>query len=55
MKQLVILGGDGRHDDGQPHEPQAAARLVDQYRLFPKGPGKLAARLAGLPKPQSCV
>ena len=25
------------------------------YQLFPKGPGKLAARLAGLPKPQGCV
>jgi TusE/DsrC/DsvC family sulfur relay protein len=25
------------------------------YALFPKGPGKLAARLAGLPKPKSCV
>ncbi len=25
------------------------------YALFPKGPGKLAARIAGLPKPQGCV
>jgi TusE/DsrC/DsvC family sulfur relay protein len=25
------------------------------YQLFPKGPGKLAARIAGLRKPQSCV
>lgn len=25
------------------------------YLLFPKGPGKLAARIAGLPKPQGCV
>jgi TusE/DsrC/DsvC family sulfur relay protein len=25
------------------------------YRLFPGGPGKLAARLSGLPKPTSCV
>ena len=25
------------------------------YKLFPKGPGRLAARIAGLPKPQSCV
>ncbi|NNF39490.1 MAG: TusE/DsrC/DsvC family sulfur relay protein [Gemmatimonadetes bacterium] len=27
----------------------------DMYRLFPKGPGTLAARLAGLKKPKSCV
>ncbi|MBI5508745.1 MAG: TusE/DsrC/DsvC family sulfur relay protein [Deltaproteobacteria bacterium] len=25
------------------------------YRLFPKGPGKLAAKLAGIPKPKSCL
>ena len=25
------------------------------YQLFPKGPGKLAARVAGLPKPQGCI
>ncbi len=25
------------------------------YELFPKGPGKLAALIAGLPKPASCV
>jgi len=25
------------------------------YELFPKGPGKLAARIAGLPKPKSCL
>ena len=25
------------------------------YQLFPRGPGKLAARIAGLPKPKSCV
>ena len=25
------------------------------YRLFPKGPGKLIARVAGTPKPKSCL
>ena len=25
------------------------------YQLFPKGPGKKSARIAGLPKPKSCV
>jgi TusE/DsrC/DsvC family sulfur relay protein len=29
--------------------------MKELYELFPKGPGKLAARIAGLPKPQSCV
>jgi len=27
----------------------------DIYKLFPKGPGKLAAQIAGLHKPTSCV
>ncbi len=25
------------------------------YQLFPKGPGKLAAKIAGLPKPKGCI
>ena len=29
--------------------------IKELYQLFPKGPGKLAARIAGLPKPTSCV
>ncbi len=29
--------------------------MKDLYKLFPKGPGKLAARVSGLPKPQGCV
>jgi TusE/DsrC/DsvC family sulfur relay protein len=27
----------------------------DIYRLFPKGPIKLIARIAGVPKPKSCL
>jgi len=27
----------------------------EQYALFPNGPAKKAARIAGLPKPQGCV
>ena len=29
--------------------------MKELYVLFPKGPGKLAARIAGLPKPKSCL
>ena len=25
------------------------------YKLFPRGPGKLAAKIAGLPKPKGCI
>lgn len=29
--------------------------MKELYQLFPKGPGKLAAKIAGLPKPQGCI
>lgn len=29
--------------------------MKELYELFPKGPGKLVARVAGLPKPKSCL
>jgi tRNA 2-thiouridine synthesizing protein E len=29
--------------------------VKDLYRLFPKGPAKMAARLAGIPKPKGCI
>ena len=34
---------------------QSGVGMKELYELFPKGPGKLAARIAGLPKPKSCV
>jgi dissimilatory sulfite reductase related protein len=27
----------------------------DLYQMFPKGPGKLIAHVAGIPKPKSCL
>ncbi len=33
----------------------AGVQMKELYTLFPKGPGKLAARIAGLPKPKSCI
>ncbi len=29
--------------------------MKELYQLFPKGPGKLAAKIAGLPKPHACI
>lgn len=29
--------------------------MKDIYKLFPKGPGKLIAKIAGIPKPKSCL
>jgi tRNA 2-thiouridine synthesizing protein E len=29
--------------------------IKELYRLFPKGPAKVAARIAGIPKPRGCI
>ena len=29
--------------------------IKELYELFPKGPAKLAAKIAGIPKPRGCV
>jgi TusE/DsrC/DsvC family sulfur relay protein len=52
-----------REDAAREGQPPGLRRISKQsgvgtkelYALFPKGPGKLAARVAGLPKPHGCV
>ncbi len=29
--------------------------VKELYQLFPKGPAKIAARIAGIPKPKGCI
>ena len=29
--------------------------IKELYQLFPKGPAKLAAKIAGIPKPKGCI
>lgn len=29
--------------------------IKDLYHLFPKGPAKIAAKIAGIPKPRGCI
>ena len=29
--------------------------VKELYQLFPKGPAKVAARVAGIPKPRGCI
>jgi len=33
----------------------SGVNMKELYQLFPKGPGKLAAMVSGLPKPQGCI
>jgi len=34
---------------------QSTVKMKDLYKLFPKGPGKLVAKISGTPKPKSCL
>lgn len=33
----------------------SGASIKELYQLFPKGPAKLAAKIAGIPKPRGCI
>jgi dissimilatory sulfite reductase related protein len=33
----------------------SGVEVKELYQLFPKGPAKLAARIAGIPKPRGCI
>ena len=34
---------------------ESGVPIKELYQLFPKGPAKLAARIAGIPKPHGCI
>ena len=34
---------------------ESGVPIKELYQLFPKGPAKKAARIAGLPKPKGCI
>jgi TusE/DsrC/DsvC family sulfur relay protein len=34
---------------------ESGVPVKELYQLFPKGPGKLAAKIGGIPKPKGCI
>ncbi len=34
---------------------ESGVSIKELYELFPKGPAKLAAKIAGIPKPRGCI
>jgi TusE/DsrC/DsvC family sulfur relay protein len=34
---------------------ESGVPIKELYQLFPKGPAKLAAKIAGIPKPKGCI
>ena len=58
--QVISFCREDAQREGQPPGVRRIAKLSgvtmkELYELFPKGPGKLAARVSGLPKPQGCI
>jgi len=58
--QVITFCREDAAREGQPPGVRRIAKLSgvemkELYQLFPKGPGKLASRIAGLPKPQGCI
>ena len=58
--KVITFCREDNADRGQPPGLRRISKLSgvsmkELYQLFPKGPGKLAARVAGLPKPKSCI
>jgi TusE/DsrC/DsvC family sulfur relay protein len=58
--QVVRYMRDQYLDTGSAPSIRALAKasgvpVKELYQLFPKGPAKLAAKIAGVPKPRGCI
>ena len=53
MRQIYAQRGDGPSIRQLTRESGVDTKQL--YQLFPKGPAKKAARVAGIPKPHSCI
>ena len=58
--KVITFCREDTQKEGQPPGLRRISKLSgvgmkELYQLFPKGPGKLAARISGLSKPQGCV
>ena len=58
--QVIDFCRSDNEAQGQPPGLRRISKLSgvtmkELYQLFPKGPGKLAAMVSGLPKPKGCI
>jgi len=58
--QVVRFMRDAYLRDGQAPSIRSLGKtsgvaIKELYQLFPKGPAKVAARIAGIPKPRGCI
>jgi tRNA 2-thiouridine synthesizing protein E len=53
MRQTYLAKGDG--PTIRTLGKESGVNIKELYQLFPKGPAKLAAKIAGIPKPHGCI
>ena len=58
--QVIRFMRDAYPQGHRRRRPRRSARppgvtVKELYQLFPKGPAKLAAKIAGIPKPRGCI
>lgn len=53
MRQTFLAKGDG--PTIRTLGKESGVNIKELYQLFPKGPAKLAAKIAGIPKPHGCI
>lgn len=53
MRNTFLAKGDG--PTIRTLGKESGVEIKELYQLFPKGPAKLAAKIAGIPKPHGCI
>ncbi len=53
MRKVFLEKGDG--PTLRTLGKESGVNIKELYELFPKGPAKLAAKIAGIPKPHGCI
>lgn len=53
MRNTFLVKGDG--PTIRTLGKESGVDIKELYQLFPKGPAKLAAKIAGIPKPHGCI
>ena len=53
MRNTFLAKGDG--PTIRTLGKESGVNIKELYQLFPKGPAKLAAKIAGIPKPHGCI
>jgi tRNA 2-thiouridine synthesizing protein E len=53
MRQEFLVHGTG--PSVRALSRSAGVPIKELYQLFPRGPAKVAARIAGIPKPRGCI